>query len=575
MRMTKSSRFPVVFIFLGYCVPLLARDLIERPQAGRQYETLRFRFAEDLPFANPFDLETNAVELLVQQPDFSTRTLSFFYDGPNKNGTQQWEARFAPKQAGRYRFTFRIAGKVRAEFEIPVQANLNTKQGGLRVSPRLGVFEYESGGAFRGIGLNVCWARDYEYYFKKMQAAGMNVTRIWMCPWNLSFEWRETGLGRYSLESARQFDAILALAEKYGIYVILCMDYHGIARKGLGFFRENRWLDNPYNRNNGGPCAEAADLFTNAEAKAFFKKKYKYLVSRFGYSSRLAAWEFYNEADLMAGQAIPVNRWHIEMGEYIRSIDVHERLISSSGTRSYPEKLVDAFKSPAMDFVMFHDYNSLDLAAHFTNLHEAMLEYYEKPFVLGEFGVEFRGADRTARVDSQHVGLHNGIWSGWFNETPVIPLSWWWDNYVDPQNLWHEYGSLSRFAEKMSFEPQHLIFKTLTVGRLEAKPEEQAPCLVRCIYSGAQFALWIKNEAYQWSLVSEGHVPGQVGAFSQIIPDLAPGRYTVTWYDPQTGKFSDAKNEIAVKSDGQLSLPVPAFSKDLACFATRLFDASK
>jgi hypothetical protein len=589
-----SFQFPVLLILLGFYANLGAIDLIERPKQGQQYETLRFRFAENLQLDNPFDLETNHVELLIQQPDFSKRALSFFYDGLNEAGVEQWEARFVPKQAGRHRFSVMINGKVQEQFELPVKANPGKKQGGLKVSARprlrrergstelaevsversprsqrLGVFEYESGEAFRGIGLNVCWANDYEYYFKKMQAAGMNVTRIWMCPWNLSFEWQETGLGRYNLDSARKLDAILELADTYGIFVILCMDYHGIARKGLGYFRENRWMANPYNKVNGGPCVDGAELFTNAEAKTYFKRKYKYIISRFGHSSRIAAWEFYNEADLMAGQAIPVNRWHIEMAEYIKSIDVHERLVSTSGTRGYPEKLVDAFKSPAMDFVMFHDYNTLNIASHFTDLHEAMLEYYQKPFVLGEFGVEFRGADRTYKADSQHVGLHNGIWSGWFNETPIIPLSWWWDDYIDPHDLWREYASLSRFAQAMDINAKHLAFKTLTAGYREANSGEQVPCLVRCIYSGENCALWLKNLDYQWSLVSEGKAPAEVGASSQAIPDLAPGRYSIAWYDPQTGKFFEKKTVVEVKADGVLLLAVPSFTKDLACLVTR------
>lgn len=567
--MKTSNLIPVFFMLLAQCADLGAIGRDERPTKGTQYETLRFRIVENLGFTNPFDLESNHVELLIQQPDFSRRVLSFFYDGLNDKNVEQWEARFAPKQAGVHRFSIIVNGNVREQFEVPVEANQGKKQGGLRISDRLGVFQYESGKTFRGIGLNVCWAGDYEYYFKKMNAAGINVVRIWMCPWHLSFEWKETGLGRYGLQTARRLDAILQLAEQYGIYVILCMDYHGIAPKGLGFFRENRWLVNPYNKVNGGPCMNEAELFTNLEAKMFFKKKYKYIVSRFGHSSNIAAWEFINETDIMAGKSIPVNRWHVEMAEYVKSIDVHGRLVSSSSTRKYPEKLVDAFKSPAMDFVMFHDYNSLNLAPYFVDLHEATTEYYQKPVVLGEFGIEFRSGDRTYKADSQHVGLHNGIWSGWFSETPIIPMSWWWDSYIDRYDLWSQYASLSRFAESMNFDVKHLAFKTLVVGRSTAKPSEQAPCMVRCIYFGEHCALWFKNLDYQWSLVNEGKALVDAGAFSQDVPDLVPGRYSIAWFDPQTGQFSEKKEEVELKEGGVLALSVPSFSKDLACLIKR------
>lgn len=566
----KYSRLPLMlFVLIVVCAALSAAQVIERPKEGTQYETLTLRIAENLRFENPFDLETNHVELHVRLPDHSNQVLSFFFVGLNEGGTERWEARFAPGQAGLHHFTIVVKGEVREQFDVLVKPHRPERQGGLRLSDRFGAFRFESGKAFRGIGLNVCWAGDYEYYFKKMHDAGINVTRIWMCPWNLSFEWKETGLGRYSLETARRLDTILKLAERYGIFVILCMDYHGIGPKGLGYFKENRWLANPYNKVNGGPCVTAEELFTSLEAKKYFQRKYKYIISRFGHSPNIAAWEFMNEADLMAGRSIQVNRWHIEMAEYIKSIDVHHRLVSSSSTRKYMEKLVDAFKSPAMDFVMFHDYNSLNLAPHFTDLEEATIDYYQKPVVLGEFGVEFRGGDRTIKADSQHIGLHNGIWAGWFSETPIIPMSWWWESYIDQYNLWWEYASLSRFANSMDGMGKHLVFKTLDAGLLKGKTDEQAPCLVRCIYFGEQCALWLKNLDYQWALISEGGTLHGTGEFSQIIPGLVPGRYSVAWYEPQTGQFSGKPFDVEVKGDGKLALSVPSIMKDLACLLTR------
>jgi hypothetical protein len=222
----------ILFLFFSFSPILKATELIDRPTEGKQYETLVFHFAENLNFKNPFDLVSNHVELNIRQPDFSELVLSFFYNGLNKDSVEQWEARFTPKQHGKYLFTFMINGVLQDQFEIPVEANKAKKRGELELSDNFGVFKYDSGEAFRGIGLNVCWAPDYEYYFKKMKAAGMNITRIWMCPWHLSFEWNQTGLGRYDLNSANRLYKILELAKKYGIYIILCFDYHGIARKG-------------------------------------------------------------------------------------------------------------------------------------------------------------------------------------------------------------------------------------------------------------------------------------------------------------------------------------------------------
>jgi len=561
--------FPLIFLFVIFSINLGATQLIDRPTDGRQYETLTLGFAESLNFQNPFDLETNKVELHIQQPDFSRLVLSFFYDGLNENNIERWEARFSPKQAGIYFFSFVINGIIQEQFELPVESNDEEQQGGLILSDKLGVFKYESGEPFRGIGINVCWTEDYEHYFKKMQASGMNMTRIWICPWHLSFEWQQTGLGKYDLNSANRLDNILQLAEKYGIYILLCIDYHGIAQKGQGYFRENKWLENPYNKINGGPCVNAEDIFTSNKAKIFFKKKYKYLVSRYGHSPYIASWEFINEADLMAGKSTQVNRWHIEMAEYVQSIDVHDRLVSTSSTRSHVEKLVDAFKSPAMDFVMFHIYNNLNFAPYIVDLHENTLDYYRKPVALGEFGIDYRSAERTYKADSQAVGLHNAIWAGWFSETPIIPMSWWWDNYIDPYNYWYEFVNLSRFAEKMDLNVNHLEFKTIIPGSLESDSTKQVQSMIRCIYFGDDAALWFKNDFYQWSLISEGLLPTETGSLIQNIPELVPGNYTINWYDPQSGLFSENEIEAEVKGDGILTLTIPSFVKDLACLVTR------
>lgn len=566
--MKSSFLFTFLFVIIFFNLAAAAK-LIDRPTEGRQYETLMFHFTENLKFKNPFDLETNRVELHITQPDFSRKVLSFFYNGLNENKIEKWEARFAPKQAGLYYFSVIIGEIVQEQFEIAIEENDKERQGGLTLSNNHGVFEYESGEVFRGIGINICWARDYEYYFKKMQASGMNITRLWMCPWHLSFEWQQTGLGHYDLNSANRLDEILNLAEKYGVYIILCIDYHGIAQKGQGFFKENRWLDNPYNKINSGPCENAADIFTDETTRMFFKKKYKYIVSRYGHSAYIACWEFYNEADLMAGKSIQVNRWHIEMAEYVKSIDIHERLVSTSSTRSYIEKVIDAFKAPAMDFVMFHSYNNFNFAPYIIDLTENTVDYYNKPVVLGEFGIDYRGADRTYKLDSQAIGLHNGIWSGWFAETPIIPMSWWWDNYIDPYNLWYEFANLSRFAEKIDLNASHLTYRTLVPGFLSSDSTQQVQCMVRCIYNNDNAALWLKNNFYQWSLISEGNEPQETGSFTQIIPDLLPGNYTVKWYDPQTGIFLENETEREVRGDGKLSLIINSFKKDLACLVIR------
>lgn len=559
----------IIVFFSSFLTVSFSESRINYPKEGKQFYPIVIQIEENFGFVNSFDLETNKVELTIEQPDKSILTLSFFYNGKNENNIEKWEARFTPKQFGIYNFAVNINGSLKEEFKIPVKENKETKQGGVIVSENLGIFKYESGEPFRGIGLNICWANDYEYYFNKMKSAGMNIVRIWICPWHLSFEWNNTGIGKYDLISANKLDEILKLAEAYNIFIILCIDYHGTGQKRAGFFNENKWLDNPYNKINGGPCTLPEELFTNELAKESFKKKYKYIISRYGYSSQIAGWEFYNEADLMAGKSIPMNQWHTEMAEYIQSIDIHNRLVTTSSTRNYPEKVIDAFKSPAMDFVMYHQYNNLNFAPYIIDFTEALIEYYKKPVVMGEFGIDYRGGDVTYKFDPQHIGLHNGIWAGLFSETPVLPLSWWWDNYIDKYNLWYEYEYLSKFAEQIELN-EKVKFSELSSGFLINNETQQVPCLVRCIYFNDDAALWFKNDEYQWSLAYEGNEPIFIENFQQKIPDMKLGVYSINWYDPQTGKYFGKQSEVKLDENGNLNILVPSFSKDLACIIKKV-----
>ena len=100
-----------------------------------------FCFEKNLGFENPFDLETNQVELRILQPDFTKLILSFFYNGLNEQNVEKWEARFAPKQVGKYHFNIIISGKEEENFNVDIKTNEENYRGGLKLSKHPGVFQ--------------------------------------------------------------------------------------------------------------------------------------------------------------------------------------------------------------------------------------------------------------------------------------------------------------------------------------------------------------------------------------------------------------------------------------------------
>ncbi len=53
----------------------------------------------------------------------------------------------------------------------------------------------------------------------------------------------------------------------------------------------HKWKDNPYNIVNNGPLEHPYEFFTNQQAIDYFKRKLRYINSRYAYSPQLVMWE--------------------------------------------------------------------------------------------------------------------------------------------------------------------------------------------------------------------------------------------------------------------------------------------
>src|SRR5690606_10865715 len=70
------------------------------------------------------------------------------------------------------------------------------------------------------------------------------------------------------------------------------------------------------------------------------------------------------------------------------------------------------------------------------------LDAFGKPTFSAEFGTDWRGA---SEADPAGVNLHNALWASPFSGATGTAMTWWWDNYVEPHDLYHHFGSFSRF----------------------------------------------------------------------------------------------------------------------------------
>ncbi len=313
------------------------------------YEKFELTFVTDRRYTNPYDPEVVDVQGHFLAPDGQQIAVpGFFYQGYRRQqtaegferlipvGGPQWKVRFAPKQVGRYRYyvTLRDAlGELRSrEAAFEATASLDTR-GYLRVSrtdPRY--FEFENGEFFFPMGINMRdggdqaeaqkGTYDFDYFFQRFEEEGITFVRTWMAAWWGGIEWsdryhsRFDGLGRYCDYNAWRLDYCVELAAKHNLFLELTLNSHGQLRRDKF---DQEWQYNPLSVQNGGFLPSPAMFFTSEKAKEYCRKRYRYIVARWGYSQHIMAWDLWNEIDLAeAYDPAQVAAWHQEMARYLR-----------------------------------------------------------------------------------------------------------------------------------------------------------------------------------------------------------------------------------------------------------------
>ena len=425
-------------------------------------------------YDNPFDPDDVDVWGVFTSPQGKTRRVNGFLDQPFKRRLEQggekiepagepfWKIRFTPETEGRW--LYQVFAKDRSgQVSFPeksFQATASTNAGFIHRSgrsPRM--FAFDNGQPFFAVGENVCWGGkrgsfDYDDWLPALSQAGGNWMRIWMCSWNCALEWSREGrgdwrsgsyhgAGAYSLDNAWKLDTILDLADRQGIYVMLCLGTYGEFNDG-GYFNEGQWKVNPYNVTNGGPCLKAADFWTNEQARKLYRQRLRYVAARYGWRAGIQSWEFWNEANPPAAWVAEMARFLKGTGEFsAQRADPFDHLVTTTYGKA------DIWKIPELDFTQSHHYDTGNVADHAPVLHQDAQAHaaFGKPHLMGEFGIDWRGPDTKYDPEAKGINLHNGLWASAMSGNAGGGMLWWWDSYVHPRNLYHHFTPLRKFAD--------------------------------------------------------------------------------------------------------------------------------
>lgn len=536
--------------------PLELRAVMPDRTELKAYERLELTLDLHATFDNPFDPEDIDVAATFTSPQGKSVVVPGFYfqdyrrelrqgrEELRPQGEPAWKVRFTLPEPGLWRATVRVRDRQGEVTSGPLSFTVapNPQHPGfIRRSPDSPYYlQFDNGTSYIPIGENVCWAGDrglfdYELWFQHLGAAGGNWARIWLVYWNMGLEWTEGvagkvgrgqfhGLGRYSLDNAWRIDSLLDLAERNGIFLMLCLGYHGELQEQHDFFGSEAWVASPYNAANGGPCATPAEFWTNATARQLYRRKLRYCVARWGYSPQIAAWEFWNEVHAPAS-------WVQEMARTLREMDVNRHLI----TTTYGDEAV--WQLPEIDFTQSHHYgdsgNIPDSAEPLAALCRDHTARFGKPHLIGEFGIDWRTDDGRYDPDGLGVNLHHGLWAAALSRGMGGAMIWYWDGYVEPRNLYPHLTALKNFVSKVPWARHSFEIAQTTVPLSAGVEETFTDLVVPCTLG------WNRSENQEFTVRPDGIVEG--GPVPQFLgqPDKAEIRNTPAFRVnyPQAGRF--------------------------------------
>ncbi|MCS7306030.1 MAG: DUF5060 domain-containing protein [Thermoguttaceae bacterium] len=332
-------------------------------------------------------------------------------------------------------------------------------------------------------------------------------------------------------------DLLLEAAEQEGIYLQLCLLTRDLYMSAL--------------QKEGSP--EYQQAIRDA------KKTFRYAIARWGYSTSLAAWEYWNEMN----PGLPTDRFYDELGEYLEKIDIYRHPRTTSAWGPSPKD----WQHPRLDWAQAHHYlrpadkeKAHDEAAVVLE-RTALLRQHapQKPIMLAEFGLAEDNWQRSQWMhqDKELVHFHHCLWASALSGSASTALFWWWET-LDQMDAYRHYRPLAQFLADIPWTADQL--QTLKAH------VEGTEVYIRVVglqgRSGAY--LWLQNPQSAWyPTVVEKKRPAPLAKAVLVLPNLPPGTYRVQWYDTWAGKWLSASQLQAPQSP--IRLPIPQFHRDLAC----------
>ena len=311
-----------------------------------------------------------------------------------------------------------------------------------------------NGDIFIPIGPNIAWSVGddrlalFITYLDRLHAVGGNHIRVWCSSWFGQIEGTEPQ--NWRLDQAWLLDQLFIACHQRGIYLTLVLDNHHDFQTGKNF---------PYGKEIG---TRAQTFFTDPLADSY-QERLNYLIARYGHEDHLLAWELFNEIDLTGIDRFRLVNWARAAAAHLRSNDPYQRLrtISWAGA-DWPEMRA----LPDINFFQIHRYlphldqiqpGDRDLIAIMVGDTVPLIDD-DRPFIFAEVGHHGESGDLTPGndIDKNGLILAHKAWAGFLLGGAGPGMNWWWDTWIDTNDLWFIYRPLVDTISRINWQDRQL-----------------------------------------------------------------------------------------------------------------------
>ncbi len=439
---------------------------------------------------NPFDTADIDITTTVTAPDGSQRYIYGFYYEPYVRGNSNWtkdttshnfRLRFAPDQVGHYKFDVAVtidANTTLYANPFVIESLESSNDGFVLFEDGVGDGKYfhflGSGKTFFPVGENMAWSTEnnltpsnmqqLHHWMQQLASEKGNFIRLGMTPGFLGLEWEE--LGNYAtvvpaggvgpahsrMAKAWEMDNTVNIAKDLGIYINLTMDWHDIYTTGQW---PASWNDNPYKTLPS--VFEPIDVFRDGSTREYYKRRFRYIEARWGYSTQIVAYDFMNEVDNALtdyndnnnSQSRGVfNNWMEDMKSYLREwIREPYHLVTVSLGEGEGNQIQNKAFTVA-EAPVIHQYGR-ELEENYGRRWRKTRRLrnhnvtQDKPIMYQEFGMNTNPLGDACNP----IQFHNSIWSTALSGNAGCAQVWWWDNAIHQQGYFFEFRPLAVFFE--------------------------------------------------------------------------------------------------------------------------------